>query len=420
MHPSLFKILKYLHYNDFGKFYYSIVQWKETGDLYGPNPATLSPFGPDRAEQFWNMNPPHFHVLMWPLASLPIEKAYVVWAFANVAVLVLAIIATARAVPVHAGPARWFAGVTLAAASAPVLSWAVTGQVTGLLTGLCTWIWLELRRGRWTSAAVLLGLVISVKPFLAPIGLYLIFRRQWRAVIIAGLSMAAAFAAGVVIFGVQTHRDWLAALGDARWIGAVMNASVYGVVGRTWSADVFVVDSLPQVISGLLAAVVLCAGVFAAWRGRNTDQAILLLLATSLLASPLGWVYYVPILLGPLLALNASGQLRKRTHIAFLGFLIPTFVLWPFSSRLFAFTIGSVYWWSLLWVWATVAIATTTPKDCFTDDRASYNKEDPQNKPQTLDRGPHTHGSGTLGHRFASRESIARRLRRVFYPGLEQ
>ena len=61
VYPSLYGVLRYLHYNDFGKFYYGMQEWQNSGLLYGPNKATLIPFGPTRAEQFWNMNPPHFH-----------------------------------------------------------------------------------------------------------------------------------------------------------------------------------------------------------------------------------------------------------------------------------------------------------------------------------------------------------------------
>ena len=274
VYPYLFRVLRYLHYNDFGKFYYSMVEWRDSGLLYGPNPATLIPVGPGRAEQFWNMNPPHFHFLIWPLTFFPIARAYLLWAFANVTVLVIAIIAIARTVPIRAGPAKWFGGSILAIASAPALSWAVTGQLTGLLVGAVTWIWLDLRSGRWIRAALMIGVVTSMKPFLVPLGLYLVFRRQWRAVFLAGVTLAASFVAGVTVFGVQAHRDWLHVLGDARWTGAVMNASIYAVVSRAWSGDVFVEETLPNVVGSLLAGAVFCVGVFGAWRALDADRRV--------------------------------------------------------------------------------------------------------------------------------------------------
>ena len=367
----LYRVLVLLHYNDFGKFYYSMVEWRDSGVLYGPNPATLIPFGPQRAEHLWNMNPPHFHFLIWPLTFFSIERAHGLWVFLNLTALLVAVIAIARAVPVKARVVTWLGVAVFAAASAPVQTWAVTGQLTGLLVGAVTWIWLDLRRSRWTAAAIMIGLVTSIKPFLAPLGLYLLFRKQWRAVIVMAISASAAFALGLAVFGVQTHRDWLAALGDARWTGAVMNASVSAPIGRFWTADVFVEGAIPRVMGGVLAAAVLCIGVFAAWRAQDVDRRVLLLLATSLLASPLGWVYYVPTMMGPMLGLKSSRQFDRTAHITLAGFWIPHFVLFPFPSRLFAFTIGSIYAWSLLGLWITVALSDDKARQPAETDFAS-------------------------------------------------
>ena len=356
LHAVDFLILRYLNYNDFGKFYYSLQQWRQMGTLYGPSPATLLPFGDGRSEHLWNMNPPHFHALIWPLAYLSIEDAYAVWTAANFAVAAVTMVAIERALHLRWAATTWVIGLILAFASAPVLTWLVTGQLTGFVFGLVTAIWLSARRGQWDRCGLLVGLLCSVKPFLGLLGVFLLIRRQWRAAALAVAAASSAFALGVVIFGLEAHREWLGAIKDAHWIGSVMNASVYGLIGRTWSLDVFTTTPVARFVATCFALGIVTTAIAAVWRTADLDRAMLILLATSLLASPLGWVYYTPIMLGPMIALRHSRSLGPQTYPALVGFMIPHAWLWPFSSRLFAVTIGSAYTWSLMCLWALALV----------------------------------------------------------------
>jgi hypothetical protein len=352
-HRILFIVLELLHYNDFGKFYYSARQWAETGAMYGPSPATLIPLLNGGRGQFWNMNPPHFHLLFWPLFSLPVGTAYLIWTVLNVIVFVTTLIVVVRTLRIQLSVPTW-AMIGLAAMfSAPVLAWSITGQLTGLLFGATTWVWLQMRRERWTRAAVAIGLLCSVKPFLGTLFLYLIIRRQFRAVFTAALAAVTAFAVGVATFGIQAHRDWLHALADVTWTGAAMNASVYGLIGRTWSLNWLVAPAAIRV-SGLVALIVLARGMLASLRARTPDHAMLVVLLTALLASPLGWIYYVPILIGPAMALSRQQPFRMPLAIAALAFMIRHTWLLLLESRLFAATIGSVHAWALIGLWAFV------------------------------------------------------------------
>src|SRR5688572_20635915 len=68
-----------MHMNDFGKFYYSTRLFLEGQDMYGVSPATGIEVAENEVRQFWNMNPPHFHLLLLPLARLPPIPAFAVW-----------------------------------------------------------------------------------------------------------------------------------------------------------------------------------------------------------------------------------------------------------------------------------------------------------------------------------------------------
>jgi hypothetical protein len=348
----LHHVLLLLSYNDFGKFYYSLQQWQGAGTLYGPSPATAIAFEGGRIVQFWNMNPPHFHLLIWPLVYLPISGAFWLWMAINVAAAGWAIWRIGHAHGRHLG----LTGFILTLASAPMLTWFVTGQVTGLLMALVTAIWLEARRGRWVRAGVLIGVAVSLKMFLWPLGAYLLLRRAWGGVASACAAGAGAFIVGLTMFGVQAHRDWLQALRDVQWTGAVMNASVYGLISRTWTIDVSGTPSA-LALSSAVALVVVAIGLWAAASAETTDDGMALVLTSALLASPLGWIYYLPIVAGPLLARRHALQ-----PVAIGLCLIPFFLLYPFSTRVFAMTAGSTMTWALISVWLSVlSIRWTVP-----------------------------------------------------------
>ena len=177
--------------------------------------------------------------------------------------------------------------------------------------------------GQWDRLQLLVGLLCSVKPFLGLLGVFLLIRRQWRAAALAVAAASGAFALGVVIFGLEAHREWLGAIKDAHWIGSVMNASVYGLIGRTWSLDVSTTTPVARFVATCFALGIVITAIAAVWRTADLDRAMLILLATSLLASPLGWVYDTPILLGPMIALRHSRSLGPQTYPALVGFMIP-------------------------------------------------------------------------------------------------
>lgn len=63
-----------LHFNDFGKFYDSAVAYLDHEDMYGPTPATAIEVSQSEVQQFWNLNPPHFELLMrrsWTFLGQP-------------------------------------------------------------------------------------------------------------------------------------------------------------------------------------------------------------------------------------------------------------------------------------------------------------------------------------------------------------
>ena len=71
--------MKNSNYADFGKLYYSAKAFLDGKDMYGPSPSTLTQLTKEISIHCWNLNPPHFHFLLLPLAFLPLNIAFGVW-----------------------------------------------------------------------------------------------------------------------------------------------------------------------------------------------------------------------------------------------------------------------------------------------------------------------------------------------------
>jgi len=134
------------------------------------------------------------------------------------------------------------------------------------------------------------------------------------------------------------YREWLGALRGIQWVSEMMNASLAGTASR-----------LPVATPPALWTVVgIALALFTIWRMRESSiaGAWMPLAAASLLASPLGWVYYGAWLLPG----SAIGDWIDGIA---LGWCAPLLVVALFgtSSAIGWMTIGSCYGWTLIAIW---------------------------------------------------------------------
>jgi hypothetical protein len=152
-----------------------------------------------------------------------------------------------------------------------------------------------------------------------------------------------------------------------------MNGSVLGVLTRTLSANPSYeplallpsfVRPLWLIVAGVVAAITISVTFFDATEEEAVDRSFALLLLASQLVSPLGWVYYLWLLLGPLTALIMSWQRRGEATKGWRNGLVLAAIpglLWPvaavtlFQPNAWA-TIGpgSAYFWAMLALWLGV------------------------------------------------------------------
>jgi hypothetical protein len=351
--------------NDFGKFYYTSRFFLDGENMYAPSPATLIPVSDIEWRQFTNMNPPHFHLLVLPLALLRPIPALVGWTALSLGGLALSV----RIMVSNLGwPALSRRQLTLLIIY--LLSWVGTGTV--ILTGQLSWVllwpmagaWSAARRDRWVRAGVLLGLVASVKPFVLLLVAYLAIRRKWVALFAAGATLVSLFVLGLAVFGPAAHAAWLTSLGGMNWAWAVMNGSLLGFLARVLEPgpQLGAVVFAPRLVQPLWVTIsvggVLLTLVAAARQSANVDRAFALLTAASLLFSPLGWVYYAWFLVPPMLGMVRGGFV-KRHRVATVVVLVASLCPVSFAhigqpSAWATLTIGSLYFWTLVVVWAVL------------------------------------------------------------------
>jgi alpha-1,2-mannosyltransferase len=371
-----------LHMNDFGKFYYSARAYLDGGDMYASNPATDLKFAEAPELQFLNMNPPQFHLVVLPLAMLPPELAVTIWLGLSILALVVSILLIVREIGVRWTPMRLLAVVAGTLAFAATQSFFITGQLSLLLLLALTVCWVAARHGRWTTAGMLLGVCLSVKPFLLIFTPYFLLTRRFRALAVGAVTAAASFCVGWLVFGGAAYRAWYGAVAQSGdWAWTPMNASLLSVFRRTLDANPIGTPLIvaPSLVKGWLAAaaivgiVTLAACVPVArpspssGRAADVDRSFALLLVAAQLISPLGWIYYLWLPAGPVAAVAMQRQrdgvawtpaTRAFLAVAAIGFVWPMPFLLAFRNHAWGtLTIASIYFWATLAIWAWLLAA---------------------------------------------------------------
>jgi Glycosyltransferase family 87 len=299
------------------------------------------PPGPPRA----NMNPPHFQLLVRPLTRLPLPLAAAVWRTLGFTALCGCMWWLART-----GDESWGAAdVGALLAWSPMQSMINLNQVTWILWPLLVCAWWCWRRGRWTAGAVAFGFALSFKPFLGIFLIWFALTRHWRALIVTVLTATGALAIGYFAYGHEVFAAWLAAIAGVEWSHAVMNASLRGVLARSLnasgSAGTPILNAPGAITPAFLAgAALILAVTFRRTHRRPIDDSWPALMAASLLASPLGWLYYIWWMLPGV----KPSRLLLQSPLLWIPMVC---VLWGQPSPLATISIGSVFYWGLFVAW---------------------------------------------------------------------
>jgi Na+/proline symporter len=176
------------------------------------------------------------------------------------------------------------------------------GQVVFFVMALFTYAWLADRNGRSRASGIALGVLMALKPFFGVFALYLLWRRDWRALV--GIAAGAALCASVAFLDPQDgmYSSWIASLRGINWQAHLTNLSIRGIAARWFAVppgQPYILTTTPLMVSRVAelslwiggAAVITFLTARCLRRSQDQAQAWAVLSLAALLLSPLAEVH---------------------------------------------------------------------------------------------------------------------------------
>lgn len=287
---------------DFDSFRRSAVAMLSGGDIY------------DTGARLVNLNPPIWTVLMAPFALLEPLNSYRLFVLVMLLVTIGYLAWIADELRLRAAWAVVGAGMIIV--SSPLLATFALGQMYPVLALGLVAVWTTDRQGSFLTSGVALGVVLALKPSLAPLVLWPLFRRQWEMLGAAIVSGAAATLTGSLVLGSQATLEYVGIIRGVELEAFWDNASLPSAALRLFTENEFTqpLATWPWMLP-VSYAIGIGFVVFTAYRVRDgSEGGLWAMVAASLLASPIAWHNYL-VLLGPGILLLMA---RRRVPLALL------------------------------------------------------------------------------------------------------
>lgn len=336
---------------DFDTFFRSAEAALAGGDVY------------DTGARLVNLNPPVWTVLMLPFTFMEPLDAYRLFGLISLFMTIGAAAWMAGELRLRAGWAVVAVGVVLF--SSPLLATLALGQMYPVLALGLVAAWILDRRGKYLLAGLALGLVMALKPSLAPLILWPAVRKRWEMTGTTIISGAAATLVGSLVLGPYTTIRYAEVVLEERIDGFWDNASLASAATRTFT-DTRFAEPLAILPWSMIAAYVLGVAliVLTAVKIRGGSEAGLwALVAASLLASPIAWNNYLLLLAPGVLLLLARGRVALAFLLLALQFIPQQYPsLWTDSETVLATLALSLYMYVLVAHWVSFIIVGKEPK----------------------------------------------------------
>ena len=332
---------------DFDSFWRSARAMLEGGDIY------------DTGVELVNLNPPVWTVLISPLGLLEPLTAYRVFVLVSLVVVIGYLAWTVEELRLRPG---WTAvGIAMLLLSSPLLATLALGQVYPVLALGLVVSWMADRRGRQEVSGAALGLVVALKPSLLPVLLWPFVRRRWRAVGAALVAGGVATLVGVIVLEPGATWDYVGVLRDRSVSPYWDNASLPAAAARLFTQNSYAqnIATLPWMVP-VGYALGVAAILLSAMRVRHgSEVGLWVLVAASLLASPIAWHNYL-VLLGPgILLLLARGMAAPAFLLLALQSIPAQWpLLWNQKGTVVASLAMTLYLYILVAHWLALLAAT--------------------------------------------------------------
>lgn len=246
-----------------------------------------------------NLNPPVFSFLVKPFAQVKLRPAYYLWCGTQlILALSLWLFYLRRHFPNH--PAAVPLGGLAFAAYFPIFGNLLVGEGGLWYFAAITAALLAYDKKREDLFGLFLGLALTLKLFTGLIFIWLLLSRRWRPLFWGAGIYAALMLLGLGFLGLENHIGWLRNLQEVSWYSYTWNASLDGVLARYFgggsavsSFDWPLFRAIARVIAWGLA---LGALIWLSRQKNGFNLGLAACLPLMLLLSPLGWIYYFPVL----------------------------------------------------------------------------------------------------------------------------
>ena len=326
-------------YTDYGKFYQSTRFLLEGKSIYSPiffkKNTNKNLSSSHKAIQLpGNLNPPIFSLFILPIGLLSYDNSLIFWSLFSIICGIFSLLLIQKELQV-----AWKQSITtLGLLSAffiyyPTFSSVEFGQVTLLLMPFVVGAWLAARRQYKVLVGVLLGIATSFKPFFALFFIYFLIRREWLSLFWFCFVIALSIFIPISLFGYHIFSDYWKILKLIQWSASSWNVSIYGFLLRTigglelntpliaapsylikWLYFFISLSILSKLIQMLLPLSTIEAD-------KKVDLDFSTVLIVMLLISPLGWLYYFPYFVIPVMVLLRFSFTFHHTKLMLLTIL---------------------------------------------------------------------------------------------------
>lgn len=209
------------------------------------------------------------------------------------------------------------------------------GQVTPVLYLVFAVAWRNLERPVWLGASVAVGALLKLQPGL--LAVWLLARREWRALIVAGVVGAIV----VVVAALVGLWDWVGFLTLLRSLANAVDIPVNMAIGatlRSLGLDLELARTIQTLNTGVILVVVVLAGL----RLPKTPGFLVAVIGSQLI-SPIVWAHYALLLLLPVAWLLDRRQwwavAIPLVHVWLLLGVVPN---WTYALAFHATLIGVI------------------------------------------------------------------------------
>lgn len=315
-----------------------------------------------------NLSPPFFTILMLPFGFLDYQTAIWIWSILMLlcGILTVQLLKNRMCILYNNKIDKLILGLIIFSYF-PTWAATVLGQFSLLILMLVSIIWIYSRSGKNVLPGILLGLLLSMKLFTGLFLIFFAFQRRWRLI---GWYVGTFLTCSLIswlLFGTQAYKSYFEILTSVTWQAASWNTSILGLFSRIFGspegAPLWDFPGLANIISNFVTFIILIflIRISITLKENNTftylfDIGYSLTIIFMLMISPLGWMYYFPILIIPLVVvwygsdILGKPKLKIIIVIAWLLSTIPTNLVATrdFDPLLSVLTSGGIYLYSLI------------------------------------------------------------------------